>query len=378
MWRRREEDRMLEEARRYELEWEFFERCRRYPPPMLPPGAPGPSITQNRPPPMLPTGVSIPSITQNMPPPMLSQGVLGPFGNTTMPVVPNVPQLIQSGIQQLQYTLDTLKSSHTTGMSSPTSVQNTNPQESDKETLQQIVADTNITLKKLSEQLSTKEQKEEKLSGNYCPTPPQEQKMDKKIFKLKCRLCERRGHTIGNCMTYGKGKETRDKLQQSGFCDKCLMRYQDHPEVCRVLSSPCKTCGDFTHFTMTCDGTKHPGSWIIKEKQSVRRKHESNALDVAITDFLNAPSLENWDFDLQKYYKYMERLANRIMEKDTSKEYFLVQTFLHKIPVELREYLVENLPKNKKDYTFDNIFKWVEKYKTKTIKLDEIDTQSKI
>ena len=66
------------------------------------------------------------------------------------------------------------------------------------------------------------------------------------------------------------------------------------------------------------------------------------------------------------------------MEKDKSKEYFLVQTFLHKIPVELREYLVENLPKNKKDYTFDNIFKWVEKYKNKTIKLDEIDTQSKI
>ena len=172
MWRRREEDRILEEARQYELEWEFFERCRRYPPPMLPPGAPGPSITQNIPPPMLPTGVSIPSITQNMPPPMLSQGVLGPFGNTTMPVVPNVSQSIQSGIQQLQYALDTLKLSHATGMSSPTSVQNTNTQESDKETLQQIVTDTNITLKKLSEQLSTKEQKEDKPSGNYCPPPP--------------------------------------------------------------------------------------------------------------------------------------------------------------------------------------------------------------
>ena len=56
----------------------------------------------------------------------------------------------------------------------------------------------------------------------------------------------------------------------------------------------------------------------------------------------------------------------------------LVWTFLHKIPVDLREYLEVNLPKNKKDYTFDNIFKWVDKYKNKTIKLKEIDTQLKI
>ena len=79
-----------------------------------------------------------------------------------------------------------------------------------------------------------------------------------------CIICGKGDHTMGNCETYKKGPEMRKKLQEMGRCDQCLQLATKHKAECRVLSGSCKTCGDNTHFHITCDGNKHPGSWLRK------------------------------------------------------------------------------------------------------------------
>ena len=56
----------------------------------------------------------------------------------------------------------------------------------------------------------------------------------------------------------------RKMLQQMGKCDQCLLNSKDHPNKYRRLLSPCRVCGAMTHFSITCDGNEHPGSWVIK------------------------------------------------------------------------------------------------------------------
>ena len=365
MWRRREEERLLEEEdrwhweerRRYERECEFLDRCRRYPPPLL-----------NMPPPMVPPGMPRPSVTPDMPPPMIPPGMLHlPFTPDMLrfPFMPGMPPMMP--MQHPDYSDDRHVLDRHANICS---------QDKEHGAIQKIASNTEKTLKIVSEQLTEKVSKKQSLSPqNYHPPPPPKLKQAKK--ERKCHICGQMGHNMGFCRMYKKGPKMRERLQQLGRCDQCLQQSKDHSEMCRTLSSPCKTCGDLTHFSITCDGTPHPGSWIVKMKKSVRNKQNSNILDIAVSDFLEAPSLENWNNDMEKHFNYMERLADRILKKDISQEYFLIQTFLHRLPEHLRQYLERNLPKNKKDYTFENISIWINKYKDSTTPtVAEVGTQS--
>ena len=99
----------------------------------------------------------------------------------------------------------------------------------------------------------------------------------------QCHICGKVGHTMGFCRTYKKGPEMRKMLQQLSRCDQCLQLSKDHLNKCRTLSSPCKTCGDSTHFSITCDGNQHPGSWITKMCNPNNSQTNSNTKTVTQT-----------------------------------------------------------------------------------------------
>ena len=73
----------------------------------------------------------------------------------------------------------------------------------------------------------------------------------------------------------------RNILRKLDRCDVCLQRKQHHKNKCynitRGQRPRCYYCGKRDHETITCDGGKHPGSWISKERswlENCRKRSE--------------------------------------------------------------------------------------------------------
>ena len=78
----------------------------------------------------------------------------------------------------------------------------------------------------------------------------------------------------------------RKMLQQIGRCDQCLLHSKDHLANCRSLASPCRTCGSTAHYSITCDGGQHPGSWVTK----MAKPNNNQSVTKTVTQTLNS----NW------------------------------------------------------------------------------------
>ena len=102
--------------------------------------------------------------------------------------------------------------------------------------------------------------------------------------KLTCNICGKKNHRMSQCKTYKSGPEMRDMLQQLGRCDQCLLNSKDHLANCRSLASPCRVCGDTTHYSITCDGGQHPGSWVTK----MAKPNNNQSVTKTVTQTLNS------------------------------------------------------------------------------------------
>ena len=102
--------------------------------------------------------------------------------------------------------------------------------------------------------------------------------------KLTCNICGKRNHRMSQCKTYKSGSEMRKMLQQIGRCDQCLLHSKDHPANCRSLASPCRTCGSTAHYSITCDGGQHPGSWVTK----MTKPNNNQPVTKTVTQTLNS------------------------------------------------------------------------------------------
>ena len=83
--------------------------------------------------------------------------------------------------------------------------------------------------------------------------------------RANCQLCGKL-HYLMYCTEYRHGPEMRAKLKEINRCDVCLMIADNHGTECQKASYQCKTCYSKDHETITCDGSTHPGSWIINRK----------------------------------------------------------------------------------------------------------------
>ena len=87
--------------------------------------------------------------------------------------------------------------------------------------------------------------------------------------KRICEICEG-NHNMWECDTYIHGKQMRDILYSLDRCDACLNKKQHHLNKCYNINRGerpnCFYCNKTDHESITCDGSKHPGSWIINER----------------------------------------------------------------------------------------------------------------
>ena len=112
--------------------------------------------------------------------------------------------------------------------------------------------------------------------------------------RYHCYICGSKTHNLGHCTSYRWGGEMHMVLRHQGKCDQCLLIISEHTDKCRKLRGPCRVCGDETHFSITCDGTPHPGSWVVRMNKSVKRKHSTSPRAGTV---FNQTSVEN----LSKY-----------------------------------------------------------------------------
>ena len=78
-----------------------------------------------------------------------------------------------------------------------------------------------------------------------------------------CQICSRQ-HWTNRCDVVKNGPEMRGKLKTLNRCDVCLTEKDRHGSKCSEILSPCRSCRSFEHQSITCDGSKHPGSWLLK------------------------------------------------------------------------------------------------------------------
>ena len=77
-----------------------------------------------------------------------------------------------------------------------------------------------------------------------------------------CQLCSKQ-HWTNRCDSVKNGPEMRSKLKSLNRCDACLTEKDRHGAKCTEILSPCIYCRSSDHQSITCDGNKHPGSWLL-------------------------------------------------------------------------------------------------------------------
>ena len=88
---------------------------------------------------------------------------------------------------------------------------------------------------------------------------------------MYCYICCKKGHIAAYCHSYACGPNMRTRLQELGRCDACLILENVHDTTCRTENVECAKCKGFGHMAITCNGEKHPGSWILKSCVSGRK-----------------------------------------------------------------------------------------------------------
>ena len=101
----------------------------------------------------------------------------------------------------------------------------------------------------------------------HLPPLPNQKPTSHKHKQKECYICGKKNHRMNQCRTYNRGPVMREKLRQLGRCDQCLLDSKSHSDKCRIISNHCKHYGSRRHFGVTCDGTPHPGSWIVRMKK---------------------------------------------------------------------------------------------------------------
>ena len=96
-------------------------------------------------------------------------------------------------------------------------------------------------------------------------------------------------------------------------------------------------------------------------------KQTSSILDPAISDYLNALTLKNWDIDMERHFQETRRLADKILDKNMFEESFLAQIFLHKLPADFIGEIENRLPEHRENYTFAELSECMYEYFNSTV-----------
>ena len=93
---------------------------------------------------------------------------------------------------------------------------------------------------------------------------------------------------------------------------------------------------------------------VIEEDKMAKvktlQKQTSSILDPAISDYINAPPLTDWE-NAMEHFLETKRLADIILEKSMSREFFITQVILHKLPAHFISELETKLQEPKENYT---------------------------